>query len=78
MLWTPVLGVFWLLLHLPAARAVTRAAKPSNKGIIPPMTDKQKQPPTQKTAKGYEIPVPSKEDVMAFFKKVARATKKPY
>jgi hypothetical protein len=34
------------------------------------------QPATQKTAKGYEIPVPSKSEVMAFFKKVARATPK--
>ena len=33
--------------------------------------------PKQTTAKGYEIPVPAKEQVMGFFKKVARGTKKP-
>lgn len=38
-----------------------------------PATDK----PTQTTPKGYEIPVPTKEQVMGFFKKVARAPKRP-
>lgn len=33
--------------------------------------------PKQTTDKGYEIPVPSKDQVMGFFKKVARGTKKP-
>ncbi len=38
--------------------------------------DVQEQPAaTQKTDKGYEIPVPSKKDVMDFFKKAARTTK---
>ena len=39
--------------------------------------DVQEQPPaaTQKTPKGYEIPVPSKQDVMGFFKKVAKPKK---
>ena len=32
--------------------------------------------PTQKTFRGYEIPVPKKREVMDFFKKAARATKK--
>jgi len=32
--------------------------------------------PKQVTPKGYEMPVPSKSDVMAFFKEVARATPK--
>ena len=31
--------------------------------------------PKQKTFRGYEIPVPLKKDVMAFFKKAARTTK---
>ena len=31
---------------------------------------------TQTTAKGYEIPVPTKGQVMGFFQKVARATSK--
>ena len=30
----------------------------------------------QRTAKGYEIPSPSKSEVMGFFKKVARAPKR--
>jgi len=30
----------------------------------------------QTTEKGYEIPVPTKEQVMGFFKKVARAPKR--
>lgn len=33
--------------------------------------------PKQTTEKGYEIPVPSKEQVVGFFKKVARAPKRP-
>lgn len=32
--------------------------------------------PKQTTPKGYEIPVPSKAEVMGFFKKVARAKKR--
>jgi hypothetical protein len=32
--------------------------------------------PKQTTEKGYEIPVPTKEQVMGFFKKVARAPKR--
>jgi hypothetical protein len=34
----------------------------------------QEQEPavTQKTLKGYEIPVPTREQVMGFFKKVAK------
>ncbi len=37
----------------------------------------QEQPPaaTQKTHKGYEIPVPTKGQVMDFFKKVAKPKK---
>ena len=31
--------------------------------------------PKQTTAKGYEIPIPSKDQVMGFFKKVARSAK---
>jgi hypothetical protein len=38
------------------------------------MADEQ---PTQKTPKGYEIPVPTKAEVMGFFKKVAGAPKRP-
>jgi len=35
-----------------------------------------KQPaPTQKTPKGYEIPVPTRDQVLGFFKKVARPKK---
>jgi hypothetical protein len=35
-----------------------------------------KQPAsTQKTPKGYEIPVPTREQVFGFFKKVARPKK---
>ena len=34
------------------------------------------EPPTQKTFKGYEIPVPLKKDVMDFFKKAARGAPK--
>jgi hypothetical protein len=46
------------------------------------MGDDMKQPASeqdeskQTTAKGYEIPVPTKEQVMGFFKKVARAPKR--
>lgn len=41
----------------------------------PPASEDQ---PTQKTFKGYEIPVPTKREVMDFFKKAAGATpKKP-
>lgn len=32
--------------------------------------------PKQTTDKGYEIPVPKKDEVMRFFKKVARAPKR--
>jgi hypothetical protein len=32
--------------------------------------------PKQTTSKGYEIPVPTKDQVMGFFKKVARAPKR--
>lgn len=32
--------------------------------------------PKQTTPKGYEIPVPTKGQVMGFFKKVARAPKR--
>jgi hypothetical protein len=36
----------------------------------------QDQPaPTQKTPKGYEIPVPTRDQVMGFFKKVAKPKK---
>jgi hypothetical protein len=36
----------------------------------------QEQPaPTQKTPKGYEIPVPTRDQVFGFFKKVARPKK---
>jgi hypothetical protein len=45
------------------------------------MEKKMPQPasdePKQTTKKGYEIPVPTKEQVMGFFKKVARAPKRP-
>jgi hypothetical protein len=34
------------------------------------------QEPKQTTPKGYEIPVPTKEQIMGFFKKVARAPKR--
>jgi hypothetical protein len=33
--------------------------------------------PKQETPKGYEIPMPAKEQVMGFFKKVAGARKRP-
>ena len=36
-----------------------------------PATDE----PKQVTEKGYEIPVPKREDVLSFFKKVARPKK---
>lgn len=35
----------------------------------------EEQPATQKTFKGYEIPVPKKREVMDFFKRAARTTK---
>lgn len=45
------------------------------------MGDKVQQPaedqPKQKTRTGYEIPVPSKEQVLSVFRKVAKAPKKP-
>lgn len=44
------------------------------KDVQQPATQEE---PKQVTAKGYEIPVPSKDQVMGFFKKVARGTKKP-
>ena len=31
--------------------------------------------PTQKTPKGYEIPVPKRQDVMDFFRKVVKPKK---
>jgi hypothetical protein len=31
--------------------------------------------PTQRTKEGYEIPVPSRDQVLGFFKKVARPKK---
>lgn len=37
--------------------------------------DVQQPAPTQKTLKGYEIPVPTREQVFGFFKKVARPKK---
>ena len=33
------------------------------------------QPATQTTPKGYEIPVPSRDQVLGFFKKVAKGKK---
>lgn len=36
----------------------------------------EEQEPKQTTERGYEIPVPSKDEVMGFFKKVARGSKK--
>ncbi len=44
------------------------------------MRDTVKQPakedgPQQKTPKGYEMPIPSRETVLSFFKKVARPKK---
>jgi hypothetical protein len=42
------------------------------------MGDKMQQPatePSQKTPKGYEIPVPKRRDVFAVFKKVAKPKK---
>jgi hypothetical protein len=45
------------------------------------MGDKVEQPasaePKQTTPKGYEIPVPTKGQVLSFFRKVARAPKRP-
>jgi hypothetical protein len=40
------------------------------------MGDKVQQPATQKTPRGYEIPVPKRRDVFAVFKKVAAKPKK--
>lgn len=40
------------------------------------MEPASEQEPKQTTDKGYEIPVPTKEQVMGFFKKVARAPKR--
>jgi len=37
--------------------------------------DVQQPAPTQKTPKGYEIPVPTRGQVLGFFKKVARPKK---
>jgi hypothetical protein len=43
------------------------------------MGDKVQQPdsdePKQKTATGYEIPVPTRDQVLGFFKKVAKPKK---
>jgi hypothetical protein len=41
-------------------------------GVVKVTSDEPKQTPD----KGYEIPVPTKEQVMDFFKKVARAPKR--
>lgn len=35
----------------------------------------QEQPATQKTPKGYEIPVPTRDQVLGFFKKVTKGKK---
>jgi len=40
------------------------------------VTDKP-QEPTQKTAKGLEIPVPKRRDLMDAFKKLVQPVKKP-
>jgi hypothetical protein len=40
------------------------------KPVQPPANE-----PKQKTPKGYEIPVPSRKSVFAFFEKVARPKK---
>jgi len=40
-----------------------------------PDEKKEKPVPTQTTPKGYEIPVPTRETVFSFFKKVARPKK---
>jgi hypothetical protein len=42
-----------------------------------PIVSESKQQPaaTQKTPKGYEIPVPTRDQVLGFFKKVARPKK---
>lgn len=43
------------------------------------MAGKEQEPmqsaPTQKTPKGYEIPVPTRDQVLGFFKKVAKPKK---
>lgn len=44
------------------------------KDVQQPASDKDA--PKQTTPKGYEIPVPTKDQVMRFFKKVARAPKR--
>jgi hypothetical protein len=37
--------------------------------------DQEQPAPTQKTLRGYEIPVPTRGQVMGFFKKVAKPKK---
>jgi hypothetical protein len=44
------------------------------KDVQQPASDQDE--PKQTTGRGYEIPVPTKGQVMTFFKKVTRATKK--
>jgi hypothetical protein len=41
------------------------------------MADRPQQPATQTTPQGLEIPVPKRKDVMAAFRKIAKAPKKP-
>jgi len=39
------------------------------------MQEQQANEPKQTTPKGYEIPVPTRESVLSFFKKVTRPKK---
>lgn len=39
------------------------------------MAGKDKQPATQRTGKGLEIPVPKRKDVLDAFRKIVRPTK---
>ncbi len=41
------------------------------------MQPEQPAPPTQMTAKGLEIPVPKRRDLMDAFRKIVHAPKKP-
>jgi hypothetical protein len=41
------------------------------------MGDKVQQPATQKTRKGAEIPVPTRDSIFAAFKKIVQPVKKP-
>ena len=43
-------------------------------GTLMPMPKKE---PTQRTAKGYEIPVPKRDDVLRVFDKAAQPIDKP-